>query len=632
MNRPTVVPVLVRTVPQQKSFRSAVSIFVDFWALRLYTRMTSSSPTFFLPTISINFQTVHTLLVSRTVQRCDHGPLHVIPVEIDPFHHHDISSIAATMEPSSTPHSFQSQCPYYRHAVALLFIVPALGGLLFGYDIGATSFAIVQLMGNDEKQQLSGTSFTLNNAPLQTGMVVSAPSFGALLGTAVVFVIAESIGRRLELRCGGFLYVIGTVMAMMAARISMGGLALALLIVARIIYGTGIGFAMHAAPAYLGEVMPPSIRGAVVSGKEVFIVTGILLGYVIGYAFKEEYRGWIHTYAVTLIPAFFMVTLSYYIPYSPRWLVTQGRDEEAKQALLFLWKPDQATMELDSMVEARRERQGNNQHDTLQPQTKKGSFEILCSVPKFRTAMVAGIGLVVLQQITGQPSVLSYATPILMSAGLSSYASVVVAFFKVLATLLAVFLVERSGRRKLLMVGCSLMLIALIILTITFHRSSYTTNSSASDDRRAKAVHELDVRSLFTLFGMFVYIAGYQVGFGPITWLIISEVFPQSIRGPAVALVVQMNFLINAVVQFGVPILEQEFGLSFMFGTFAMLTAYSIYFVYTNVPETRGLTLEEIEEKFGSMAGGGTTAAPGGRYQMDRVGSDDEKVQLIATA
>jgi MFS family permease len=409
--------------------------------------------------------------------------------------------------------------PYYRSAVALLFIVPALGGFLFGYDIGATSFAIVQLMHGPST---SGVSFSLANAPIWTGMVVAAPSFGALLGTSIVFVVAESMGRRLELRVGGSLYTVGTLLVMAAARIPMAGFAFTsftLLIVARVIYGTGIGFAMHAAPAYLGEVMPPSIRGAVISGKEVFIVCGMLLGYIIGFAYKDEYRGWTYTYAVTLIPSTIIVLLSYYIPYSPRWLISQKRDDEALKVLMFIWKPEQAKVEFENMIEARQERE---HFSSSRNRNKDSSFTMLCSAPSYSAAMTAGLGLVVLQQITGQPSVLSYATPILISAGLSSYASVAVAFFKVVATLLAVFLVEHSGRRKLLMTGCFLMLVALMILTVSFHGSNYSTSSS--DDRRAKSVYELDVRSILTLIGMFVYIAGYQVRFEESNFLLLSNV------------------------------------------------------------------------------------------------------------
>ncbi|KAG7354890.1 D-xylose-proton symporter [Nitzschia inconspicua] len=507
-------------------------------------------------------------------------------------------------------------CPYYRHAVALLFTVPAMGGLLFGYDIGATSFAIVQLMRDPAA---SGASFTLANAPIWTGMVVSAPSVGALIGTAIVFVVAESMGRRLELRVGGILYIAGTFLEMLAARVSVGGLALMILIAARIVYGTGIGFAMHAAPAFLGEVMPPSIRGAVVSGKEVFIVCGMLFGYMIGYCYKDNYRGWASTFSAALLPSAIMILMSYFIPDSPRWLASHKRDDEALQALMFVWKPEHAKAEHDILIEARQERE--REQFTSRNNIQSNPFTILFSAPTYKAALTAGVGLVVLQQVTGQPSVLSYATPILISAGLSSYASVIVAFFKVLATLLAVVLVEHSGRKRLLTTGCVLMLFALIILTVTFHGSNYST--STSDDRRAKSVNKLDVRSIFTLIGMFVYIAGYQVGFGPLSWLIIAEVFPQSIRGPAVAFAVQTNFLLNAIVQFAVPLLEQQFGLSFMFATFGLITAYSIYFVHSKVPETRGLTLEEIEEKLGSMAGGTT--------RLRRLTSDEEKVQLITS-
>lgn len=396
----------------------------------------------------------------------------------------------------------KTYCPYYRHAVALLFVVPAIGGFLFGYDIGATSFAIVQLTNDSAK---SGASFTLANAPVWTGMVVAAPSFGALLGTAIVFVVAETMGRRLELRVGAILYILGALVELLSARLPIAGFALSTLIVARIIYGTGIGFAMHSAPAFLGEVMPPTIRGAVVSGKEVFIVCGMLLGYVIGYAFKDEYRGWAHTFGMTLIPSTIMLLMSHFIPESPRWLASHKRDDEALQALEFVWRPQQARIEHDNLIYARRERDLSSKDS--QPQTS--NFHMLCSAPTYRAALTAAVGLVVLQQITGQPSVLSYATPILISAGLSSYASIVVAFFKVVATLLAVVLVEHCGRKKLLSIGCFLMLTALVILTVTFHGSSYSTSSN--DDRRAKAIHELDARSIFTLIGMFVYIAGYQV-------------------------------------------------------------------------------------------------------------------------
>jgi len=195
---------------------------------------------------------------------------------------------------------------------------------------------------------------------------------------------------------------------------------------------------------------------------------------------------------------------------------------------------------------------------------------------------VAGVGLVILQQITGQPSVLSYATPIFHDAGLSDYSSILVAAFKLFVTLSAAVTVEKYGRKKLLYTGCSLMLVALIVLCVVFG-----TKFKGAD--------------ITILLAMFLYIGGYQVGFGPISWLIISEVFPLSVRGQAVALSVQINFLLNAVVQFGVPVLQNWIGLNLTFSIFAVFTAFSLIFVNVFVPETKGLTLEEIEQQFANM-------------------------------
>lgn len=406
--------------------------------------------------------------------------------------------------------------PYSISAVALIFLVPALGGFLFGYEIGATSYAIVQLTMMDGS---NGASFSLGGRPALTGLVVSAPSAGALLGTTLVFGIAERIGRRMELRIGGLLYIVGALLEFVTTYITASRMALVVLLMARLVYGTGIGFAMHGAPTYLGEMCPPNIRGALVSSKEVAIVLGILSGYAIGYAFLHTYRGWAYTYLMTIFFSVAMVLLSYKIPYSARWLVSRDRDEEALQALEFVWESEErARQELDSMIQARDSSKERTQVDTYQQQEQavaiapmnndsnddvRGLFH-----PSCRAALTAGVGLVALQQITGQPSVLSYATPILVSAGLSSFSSVLVALFKVLATSLAVIFVEKSGRRKLLMIGCTLMFVALVILTVTFHGNGNGSGTSSSSNDKGGGI---DMRSVFTLVAMFVYIGGYQV-------------------------------------------------------------------------------------------------------------------------
>merc|ERR1712183_485851 len=144
------------------------------------------------------------------------------------------------------------------------------------------------------------------------------------------------------------------------------------------------------------------------------------------------------------------------------------------------------------------------------------------------------------------------------------------------------------------------MTVALFLLTFAFEpdQQQEEETTATPPTTTTESSSELDVRSYLILIGMFAYIAGYQIGFGPITWLMISEVFPQSIRTSAVAISVQLNFALNAFVQFIVPILQTEFGLNRLFGLFGILTAYSIYFIRSNVPETKGLTLEQIEHQF----------------------------------
>jgi len=209
---------------------------------------------------------------------------------------------------------------------------------------------------------------------------------------------------------------------------------------------------------------------------------------------------------------------------------------------------------------------------------------------------------------------------------------VVLALFKVLATSVSVILVETCGRRTLLILGCSLMLAALLVLTVAFggdeHHDKDVDNDSDSD--MDSTAHPLDTRGVLVVLGMFAYIAGYQIGFGPITWLVISEVFPQSVRGRAVALAVQTNFLLNALVQLVVPLLIGTLGLSRTFWGFGGLTAGAVIFVRSCVPETKGLTLEEIEEQFLALALSRTTdaTAAADAAATTAAGEEEESFQL----
>eukprot|EP00536_Pseudo-nitzschia_multiseries_P006602 jgi/Psemu1/193470/e_gw1.143.81.1 len=504
---------------------------------------------------------------------------------------------------------------YRPSRVLWLLLVPAIGGFLFGYDIGGTSFVVVQLAALPPSESLS-----LRDAPLKTGWIVSAPSAGALLGTALLVCLERlgPIGRRTELVWAGILYALGGLLQYCAAArvVPSVGSPMALLSIGRWIYGAGIGLAMHGGPTYLAETVPAAVRGVVVGAKEIAIVLGILGGYAGGWAWtqggdndNDNDNGWGRVYAFTVPLAVAMVLLSCTIPESARYLESRVLSAVVSDSLGFVWTPKAARDEHRRLMElVPRNRNGiHNEPESAWNDSKPPPASLWD--PSIRPALTAGLGLVVLQQVTGQPSVLSYATPILARVpGLNASASVVLALFKVLATSVSVVLVETRGRRTLLIAGCSLMLAALMVLTIAFG-GDVGANTNV-DWNEASHEQPLDTRGVLAVLGMFAYIAGYQIGFGPITWLMISEIFPQAVRGKAVALAVQTNFLLNALVQLLVPLLIRGIGLSRTFWVFGGLTACSVVFVRRCVPETRGLTLEAIEERFLELAAEGRGEYP----------------------
>ena len=419
-----------------------------------------------------------------------------------------LSSYQGTPTPS--PQVPSSISEYSLSSVALLFSVPALGGALFGYDIGATSFSITQI----QNEVYSGVLWwhTVKSSPVWTGTIVSAVSAGALFGSFLMFLFADAIGRRTELRLGAVLYLTGAALEGWTARSEdwSAGLGLMVLMAGRLIYGVGVGITMHGAPTYLSEQSPANIRGLLVSAKEASVVFGIAMGYYFGFIFSNTVGGWGITYGMAIIPAGLIIALSFAIPESCRWLLLRGRDQEALESLTFVFLGDHAEREFELLKNSQEDADAGADADAGHTSLEEeGEVENNRGIwdPLRRAPLVAGVGLVILQQITGQPSVLSYANQIFHDAGLSDYSSIWVAAFKLLVTLLAAVTVEKFGRKKLLYTGCSLMLVALIVLSLSFGNTSQGSQT-------------------IILMAMFVYIGGYQVGFGPISWLIISEVFP----------------------------------------------------------------------------------------------------------
>jgi len=440
---------------------------------------------------------------------------------------------------------------------------------------------------------------------------------GAMIGCIICFNVADDIGRRKGLLIAACLYFVGAIIEYISGDSSWNATTgICVLVTGRLIYGFGCGFAMHGAPAYIGEMAPAPIRGMLVSLKEAFIVIGIVLGYSIGYSFSETRGGWRITYGISSVFAVVMFIGIWFLPPSCRWLALKGKTEEAIASLKFV-HPRLPAEEVESLKVMSEQASGFQQRSSISQ-----DYAMLTS-PTVYPAMVAGVGLVIFQQITGQPSVLYYADTIFNDVGVDTVASIGISLFKLIATICATVYVDKYGRKLLLYIGCSLMLIALVILGTAFlfpykgeeDCNGYTSSSSCpstcnwnsgcgtecsvnDDDCTCCGATGITAQKGIILASLFLYIGGYQVGYGPIAWLLISEIFPLKVRGKAVSIAVVTNFFFNAVMAFVFPVELSEIGAAATFFIYGIILAIGIYFIYRYVPETKGFTLEQIEDYF----------------------------------
>jgi sugar porter (SP) family MFS transporter len=472
----------------------------------------------------------------------------------------------------------------------VFFVFPALGGLLFGYDIGATSGALLSMTS----PELSGTDWYALSAT-DTGLVVSLSLGGALLGSGFAFVWGDDVGRRKELILGGLLYMAGAGLVFASPENEYG---LKIVLLGRLLYGLGIGFSMHAAPAYIAETSPASVRGVLISMKEAFIVTGILLGYLVSYLEVSTLGGWRSIYGDAVPLAFILVCGMLYLPESPRWLLLRGKADDAREALrrtlgrvtsssiqkkkndIILNKEIadmQAAMDMNTAQQGGLSDNNSNNNNAL----------LLLSEKKYRKPLSVGLSLMLFQQITGQPSVLYYAAKIFQDAGFGSAdsatgISVVLGLFKLVTTGVAVATVDSWGRRPLLLLGVSGIVFSLFVL------------GSVQSGQLLPSSPEISIWA--NVVALLLYVGAYQVSFGPISWLIVGEVFPLSIRGQALALATLTNFASNFVVSLCIPSLQETLGPAGLYFAFCGIGCVALYTIYATVPETKGKSLEEIEK------------------------------------
>jgi sugar porter (SP) family MFS transporter len=339
---------------------------------------------------------------------------------------------------------------------------------------------------------------------------------------------------------------------------------------ARIVAGAAIGIASFVAPLYISEIAPVAIRGKLVSINQVALTSGIVISYGIDYAFAGA-EAWRWMFALAVIPAAAFGIGLLFIPDSPRWLVARGRIDDAQAVLKRIRGPSEVRSELRSI----RESAG---------QQKAAWSELLR--PLVRPAMIVGVGLAVAQQITGINTVIYYAPTILKFAGFSSapvaiLASVGVGCVNVALTLVAMQLIDRVGRRPLLLVSLAGMALSLFALGFAFSLPQLSASLG-----------------WIAVVSLMVYVGSFAVGLGPVFWLVLSEIYPLRIRGRAMSVGTVANWGANLIVALSFLTLTQVLGKPATFWLYGVVSIAAWLFAFFLVPETKGRTLEEIEAKW----------------------------------
>lgn len=436
--------------------------------------------------------------------------------------------------------------------VILVSTVAALGGLLFGYDTavisGATSFL---------QQRFGLSNFML-------GWAVSCLTVGAAIGTAFAGKVSDSFGRKKALLLAGLLFTVGSILSALPNNITY-------FVLARMVGGLGIGISSVQAPLYIAEISPARLRGRLVSLNQLAVVTGIFAVYFVDLAVSNSgdvawnvSMGWRWMLGFGIIPGLLFIFLLFTMPESPRWLEQRGRSEEALRILT----------KVDGAAKAKTE----IEHIRNSIQSEHGNVRQLFR-PGLRKALLIGVVLAVMQQWTGINAIMYYAPDIFRAAGAGQNSSliqtVLVGTVNFLFTILSIWLIDKVGRKALLLVGSAVMAICLFIVGFAFRNGTTGT---------------------WVLFFILLYVAAFAISLGPVVWLVIAEIFPNRARGVASSVASLALWIADYVVAQSFPVLLGSIGALMAFGIFGVLAVFTFFFTLSLVPETKGKSLEEIEE------------------------------------
>jgi len=460
-----------------------------------------------------------------------------------------------------------------RTLIMTLTLIATLGGLLFGYDTAVISGAISSLDANfiaprnlDELARNSLSAFTISSA-----------LWGCVIGGLIAGRIGDMFGRRFGLMLAGALFLICSIGSAwpelgIGTVGGMGPRALTAFNVYRILGGIGVGMASLLSPLYIAEIAPPKQRGNLVAYQQLAIVGGMVLVYFVNYAIARQgddswlhATGWRWMFASEAIPSLLFVSLLMFVPDSPRWLVMKNRTAEAEQLLTRLGDAAEAKSVIAEITAS-----------LVVKKEKLFHFGVLI--------IVVGLMLSIFQQLVGINAVLYYAPLMFKNMGASTDSALlqtlIVGVANVAFTIVAMLTVDRWGRKPLLILGAIIMAVSMLALGALFHS------------------HNMGMASLLMVI---VYIAGFALSWGPIVWVMLAEIFPNSIKGVAMGLAVAVQWLANLAVSWSFKVLDGNSALNatfnhgFAYYVYGVMSVLAALFVWRYVPETKGRSLEQIQ-------------------------------------
>jgi MFS transporter, SP family, galactose:H+ symporter len=430
--------------------------------------------------------------------------------------------------------------------VLLVSSIAALGGLLFGYDTGVISGAILFIQ----------KTFSLSTQMQE--ITVSVVLIGAIIGAFLAGGASDQFGRRTTLIVAGVVFAAGALLSAFAASVDV-------LLLGRLIVGIAIGLSSVTAPLYISEAAPRKTRGALVSLYQFAITIGILVAAFVDYELAGT-ANWQLMLGLAIVPSILLIAGMAMMPESPRWLFAHNQEDRGRAVL----ERTRERAEIDEAIADIR----------ASLSVHKGTFRDLLT-PAVRGALGIGIGLAVLQQVTGINTVIYYGPQIFKMAGFSSDAVSILATLGVdlvncLMTIVAIVLIDRVGRKPLLYGGVGGMMVALFALAYAFSQGQGPATGG------------------ITLAALMVYVGCFAFSLGPITWLLISEIYPLRVRGRAMAIATLANWAANFVVSLVFLTMIHALGSPLTFSIYGVLCAATIWFVRVFVRETKSLELESI--------------------------------------